>query len=198
MILGWTNLSMWEMRFISAPCLEKIYSRAGPEFSEKSDCIVTLNKALYGLRSSSRAFRAAFADFLRSMGFVATRCDRDVWIRLRESNDGYDHICTHVDDFKVVARDATRWTTKIAGSFLLKTLEEPKYYLGNDYSCDKEAGAWMLSCKTYLKECIRRVEDLLTDGDFLHKNRPPCQRIFIQSWTRAHYWMMVDDSGTRC
>jgi hypothetical protein len=39
-----------------ADCLEKIYSRAGPEFEDCEGSIMVFNKALYGLRSSSRGF----------------------------------------------------------------------------------------------------------------------------------------------
>ena len=42
--------------FITAPCLEKVYSRAGPEFGDRHDSIMVLTKALYGLQSSSHAF----------------------------------------------------------------------------------------------------------------------------------------------
>jgi hypothetical protein len=94
--------------FITADCMEKVNFRAGPEFGGREDSVllVVFKKALYGLvRSSSRAFRAHFADFLRGLGFFACRYDRDVWLREREELDGYDYVCTHVDDFKIVARD---------------------------------------------------------------------------------------------
>ena len=80
--------------FITAPCGEKVYSEAGIEFGPRSQSLMIIKKALYGLASSSRAFRAYFADFLRATGFQPTRCDRDVWMRLRETNDGYDYLCT--------------------------------------------------------------------------------------------------------
>ena len=67
--------------FITAPCLEKVYAVAGPEFGDQQDSIVMIEKILYGLKSSSRAFRNYFADHLRSAGFQPTRYDRDVWIR---------------------------------------------------------------------------------------------------------------------
>ena len=35
--------------FVTAPCLEKVYSRAGPEFGEQQDAVMILVKALYGL-----------------------------------------------------------------------------------------------------------------------------------------------------
>ena len=93
-----------------------------------------VDKALYGLRTASRAFRGHFADFLRGLGFHPTRYDRDVWMRLRESEDGYDYICTHVDEFKLVARDPERWINMIKGTFVLKNANEPDYYLGNGYT----------------------------------------------------------------
>ena len=144
--------------FITAKCMEKIYARAGPEFGEREGAILIFRKALYGLRSSSRAFRAHFADFLRSMGFKASRYDRDVWLRERESLHGYDYICTHVDDFKIVARNPDRWSQLISKEFLLKSIGPPKYYLGNDYNYSESEKAWVVSCATYVKECVRRVE----------------------------------------
>ena len=144
--------------FITADCLEKVYSRAGAEFGDREGAVMIFKKALYGLRSSSRAFRAHFADFLRSMGFSATRYDRDVWMRAREEPDGYDYICTHVDDFKIVAKDPERWKSLISAAFMLKSIGPPTYYLGNDHNFSSDENAWVLSCSTYLKECIRRLE----------------------------------------
>jgi hypothetical protein len=77
-------------------------------------------KAIYGLRSSSHAFRATFADFLWQEGFFPMRYNRYVWMRLRKMKDGYDYICTHVDDFKIVAKEPERWHDQISSSFLLK------------------------------------------------------------------------------
>ena len=67
--------------FITAECMEKIYMHAGPEFGEHEGSVLIFKKALYGLRSSSRAFRTHFADFLRSLGFSAMRYNRAVWMR---------------------------------------------------------------------------------------------------------------------
>jgi hypothetical protein len=159
--------------FITADCMEKIYSRAGPEFEEREGAILVFKKALYGLRSSSRAFRAHFADFLRGMGFFACRYDRDVWMRKRETDDGYDYICTHVDDFKIVAREPQRWQEQISAAFLLKSIGPPAYYLGNDYNFSVEENAWVLSCATYVKECIRRIEsEFPLDGGLWTQRTP--------------------------
>ena len=180
--------------FVTADCLEKIYSVAGPEFGERQDSVCLFVKALYGLRSSSRAFRAHFADFLRQMGFVPTRYDRDVWMRLREERDGYDYICTHVDDFKIVARLPERWLEQIASVFLLKECGAPSYYLGNDYNWSKGENAWVTGCATYLKECIRRLEnDDLIDGIILEKKIPLPEKVHPELDTSP----LLDEAGTR-
>ena len=46
-----------------------------------------------------------------------TRYDRDVWIRMRDSKDGFDYIYTHIDEFKVVAKDTGLWIDRIVGNF---------------------------------------------------------------------------------
>jgi hypothetical protein len=89
-------------------------------------------KAIYGLRSSSCSFRATFANFLWQKGFFPMQYDRDVWMQLREMKDGYKYICTHVDDFKIVAKEPEQWHDQISSSFLLKSIGPPSYFLGND------------------------------------------------------------------
>ena len=132
--------------FVTAPCLEKVYSRAGPEFGDCHDSIMVLMKALYGLWSSSRTFRGHFADFLQSMGFHSVCYDCDVWMWICEDRTGYDYICTHMDDFKIVARDPDHWLTQISGVFLLKSTGPPSYYLGIDYvrSHPRTLGFWVV------------------------------------------------------
>ena len=160
--------------FVTAPCLEKVYSRAGLEFGDCHDSIMVLTKALYGLRSSSRAFRH-FADFLQSLGFHSARYDCDVWMWMREDGIRYDCICTHVDDFKIVACDPDHWLTQISGVFLLKSTGPPSYYLGNDYVWSPSENVWVLGCSTYIKECIHHLEedDMIKGNLWEHRNPLP-------------------------
>ena len=163
--------------FVTAQCLEKVYSRAGLEFGDRHDSIMVLMKALYGLQSSSRAFCGHFADFLHSMGFHSARYDRDVWMWMREDKTGYDYICTHVDGFKIVARNPNRWLTQISGVFLLKSTGPPSYYLGNDYVWSTSENTWVLGCSTYIKECIHHLEedDMIEGKLWEHKNPLPAE-----------------------
>ena len=144
--------------FIQATTNEKIYTRLGNEFGSRATCIALIVKALYGLTTSAERFRTLLADFIRSLGFKPSRYDRDVWMRLREEGDGFDYICTHVDDFKVVAKQPEMWLNFIKGAFLVKESGPRKYYLGNDYTYQEKSRLWTYGGATYTKEAITRVE----------------------------------------
>ena len=144
--------------FIQANTQEKVYTRVGDEFGEHAGKIAFIVRALYGLTTSAERFHTLLADFLRTLGFIPTRFDRDVWMRLREDESGYDYICTHVDDFKVVAKEPMIWIDRIASAFLIKEHGPRKYYLGNDYTYHDEQKIWTYGCQTYAKEAIAKVE----------------------------------------
>ena len=144
--------------FIQADTKEKIYTRVGKEFGEYNGMIAIIVKALYGLTTSAERFHTLFSDFLRTMGFKPTRFDRDVWMRLRDDESGYDYICTHVDDFKVVVKDPMIWIERIAGAFLIKEHGPRNYYLGNDYTYHETFDMWTYGSKTYAKEAVSKIE----------------------------------------
>ena len=90
--------------FVNAFTKEKIYAIAGPEFGDNVKKVVILERALYGLATSCERWHSHFSDTLRSFGFVPTRYDRDVWIRMADDGSHYEYICTHVDDFMIVTK----------------------------------------------------------------------------------------------
>jgi hypothetical protein len=67
------------------------------------------------------------------MGFVALHSDQDVWLCVHEDKSGYDYICTHVDDFKIVTKDPWKYMKIIQSQYIVKDIGPPLYYLGNDY-----------------------------------------------------------------
>ncbi|GFH49047.1 hypothetical protein CTEN210_05523 [Chaetoceros tenuissimus] len=146
--------------FVQSKTKEKVYTKLGPEFGEHSGMIALIVKALYGLTTSAAAFRKAFADFIRSMGFKPSRYDRDVWMCPCPNGNGYDYICTHVDDFKVIADRPEDYIDRIATAFFIKEQGPPEYYLGNDYKFYEDFNAWTFSAETYEKEAIRKVEEM--------------------------------------
>ena len=111
-----------------------------------------------GIITSATAFCKDFYDFLSSMGFSPTRYDRDVWMLECPTGNGYDYICTHVDDFKVVADDPEMYIDRIESALFVKEHGPPNYYLGNDYQFHDSHGVCTYSCDTYEQEAVRRVE----------------------------------------
>ena len=67
-------------------------------------------------------------------------------------------MCTHMDDFKIVAKDPWSWMKKIQAEFLVKSAEEPKCYLRNDYQFDEDTNMWVVGTTTHVKECLTKVE----------------------------------------
>ena len=100
---------------------EKIYTRFGDEFGDLKGCLAIIVRALYGLTTSAERFRSRFANLLRTMGFKSCRYDRDLWMIPCPTGNGYDYICTHVDDFKIVADDPHHYLAQISGALFVKS-----------------------------------------------------------------------------
>jgi hypothetical protein len=148
--------------FVNAYTNEKVYARAGLEFGKAMEGkIVIIKKALYGLASSAERWHSHFADTLRGLNFVPTRYDPDVWIRMNESGTGYEYVCTHVDDFMIIAKKPAVIMAALQDVYQINesSIGPPEYYLGNDYKKDRK-GRWCIGCKKYLGEAIKRVESM--------------------------------------
>ncbi|MGH7974542.1 MAG: reverse transcriptase domain-containing protein [bacterium] len=91
--------------FVHADSKEMVYSRAGPEIGQREGCIVIVMKALYGLVTSPRQWQnECLADTLRSLGFIPTRADPDLWYKRSTHYNGNDYIGTHIDDLIIAAK----------------------------------------------------------------------------------------------
>ncbi len=158
--------------FINAFTKEKVYLVAGPEWGPTlGGATLIIRKALYGLRISAERWHAHFSDTLRAMGFITTRFDLDVWIKLRPDGTGYDYICTHVDDFKIIAKEPEIYIWEIQDKYLVKHVGEPKYYLGNDYTQNCH-GYFIIGSDTYVKEALARIERDVTSNSVANSNIP--------------------------
>jgi len=52
-------------------------------------------------------------------------------------------------------------------------VETPRYYLGADYVYNEEHKAFNVSCHTYAKECVRKIEDHPMCGGKLYEHKTP-------------------------
>ena len=155
--------------YVNAYTNERVYATAGPEFGKHEGKTVIIQKALYGLVSSSERWHAHFADTLRGLGFRPTRYDNDVWIKDGDDGKTYDYLCTHVDDFMIVSKKPEVIMKALEDTYNIKGKGPPDYYLGNDYKQIK-GNRWAIGCKRYLKEAIGRIESIF--GPLPKRNVP--------------------------
>jgi hypothetical protein len=98
---------------------EKVWSKCGPEFGPQEGAIVTQQRALYGLKTTSRSFHEFFGDTLRRMGFVPTQADQDLWYKKADDHAGYDYIATHMDNIAIAATRPAEYMNMIEQEFLV-------------------------------------------------------------------------------
>ena len=67
--------------YINAPCKEKIWIIAGPEFGSYQGQVMLIVWALYGLKSSRAAWYKMFANGMHSIGLVQRKADPDLWMK---------------------------------------------------------------------------------------------------------------------
>lgn len=91
-----------ENAYLTAPCREKCWLRAGPKFGDDEGKIFIVRKALYGLKSSGAAFRAFWAETLDDIGFKLSIADPDIWLRPAVKPDGEKYYEYHNDQVVLV------------------------------------------------------------------------------------------------
>lgn len=155
--------------FVQAPTCEKIWTRAGKEFGEKENCVILLDKALYGLSTSARQWNITLGAEIKKMGFVQCRADPDLWIKRNKSNDGYEYIATYVDDLILVMEDPQPYIDHIKDKFPIRNIEfNPEYYLGANLEINENN--IKVSMEKYVREVIRKYES--TNGSIRKENVP--------------------------
>ena len=67
--------------YLKTPCVEKIYTKLGPEFGADKDKLMIIVHALYGLKSAGASFGRHISDCMRTMGFEACKANPDPWYK---------------------------------------------------------------------------------------------------------------------
>ena len=91
--------------YLEAYTHEKLFIIAGPEFEEPEGFILIFNKALYGLKSSSKRWAERFYDIIKDMGFMPSKAEPCIWMRENKNLKCYEYLVTYVDDLCIAAQD---------------------------------------------------------------------------------------------
>jgi hypothetical protein len=161
--------------FLYGKTREKVYIIAGPEFGpELEGRKLIVDGGLYGLRTSAARYHERCSAVLRKLGFRPTKVDADLYVRRK--GDHYEYLATYVDDILAWGKEPLKIIKEVEKSFQLRDIGYPDYYLGADVnSVDeprlKEEGYILgMSAKTYIKNALGRLGNLLDGGPF-HKAR---------------------------
>ena len=165
--------------YLTAPCREKIWTKAGPEFGSECGQLMLITRALYGLKSSGAAFRAFLAETLHELGYVPSKADPDVWMRPAVKPDGfeyYEYVLCYVDDILSISHDPKRTMNGIQEKFKLKDdkIEEPSDYLGAGLEKmvnDNGTECWTMTSQKYTKAAVENVEEHLAKSGTKLPNR---------------------------
>ena len=124
--------------YLEAKTSERIYIVAGPEFGDRKDHILVINKALYGLRSSGKMWAQRFSDCLREMGFIPSKAEPEIW--MRRCGELWEYIATYVDDLAVGSPNPQRIMDDLTEKyhFKLKGVGPISFHLGCDFWRDDD------------------------------------------------------------
>jgi hypothetical protein len=163
--------------FLYGRTREKVYIRAGWEFRSNlqgRDLIV--DKCLYGLRTSSARFHEHLSAKLRTMGYVPSKADMDLW--MKDCGTHYEYIARYVDDIIAFGKDPLATINKVKRDYILKGVR-PEYYLGGDVvkldaTWHKYGVTQALSAKTYATNVVKKYKALFNME--LHKYNSPMDK----------------------
>ena len=163
-----------ENAYLNAKCKEKIWFEGGEECGEGKGKVLIVVRALYGLKSASSSWRSTLANLLSDLGYTSTKADPDVWIRPAVRPDGFEYyemLFVYVDDILSVSHRASEAIKEITDYYKAKegSVKPPDLYLGANverFELPDGREVWSTSPKTYVKNAIKVVEDLLSeDGE---------------------------------
>jgi hypothetical protein len=143
--------------YLEAYTEEKVCFIAGPEFGPLAGHLLTIEKALYGLRTSGARWHNKFADTLRNMGYTPCKADPDVW--MKDCQTHYEYVCVYVDDIMFYGKEPQQFfdTLITQYNYKLKGVGKPVYHLGGDFFRDKDNTlAWGTS--SYVKKMLTNYE----------------------------------------
>ena len=157
--------------YLNAKAAEKVYTIAGKEFgTDREGQVIIITRALYGLKSSGKAWRDHMAATLRDHGYTSCRADPDVWMRPKTKVNGcqyWSYILVYTDDILVVDHEPQKVMEYLASRYTLKpgSVKEPDTYLGAqvskfyiDGAPDPEKPRWAMSSEKYVKQAVADVE----------------------------------------
>ena len=147
--------------YLNTPVGEKVYFRCRPEFGSLQGCLAILTKALYGLKTSARAWRLHLSEVIKNQsGYKSFLVDPDVWLReaAKEDHKYYEMLLVYTDDILAISHRAKEAISLLNQHFLVKkaSVGPPSTYLGMQvgkytFLDEPKHKYWSLALEKYMK-----------------------------------------------
>ena len=127
-----------------------------PEGRERPGYVMYLQKALYGLKNSAKAWFDTFSEFLTEIGY--TRSDFDDCLWEYKNGDKKVYIVVFVDDLLVIGDDSyiNDFMTCVNKKFKIRDLGEAKSFLGMEITRNRENRTLKISQTKYIEKMATR------------------------------------------
>jgi hypothetical protein len=159
--------------YLNAPCREKIWFVAGPEFGSRQGQVIKIVRALYGLKSSGASWRNMLQQtIVEELQFEPTIADPDVYRRYNRKPDGTEYwelLLVYVDDILIMSHEPRVHLQKLSSfyEFNVASIGPPTRYLGANITRVTIPGDnsgnefWAISSRTYVQNAVKNVKEML-------------------------------------
>lgn len=141
-----------ETAFLNGKVKSEVYIKQAQGFENKSDKVCKLQKALYGLRESPRAWYECFDEFMKNLGFKTSKIDNCLYSMNNEKDSVY--VVLFVDDLLICCKSQKTIEMikgKFSERFCMKDMGKVKNYLGINIDYDYKNYKMFLSQKNYIE-----------------------------------------------
>ncbi len=121
--------------------------------------VCKLQKSLYGLKQSPRAWNQKLDAFLKSIEFMKSEADHSVYVA--QVGDVKFFIVVYVDDFILVCNDQNKILQikeELSQKFEMKDLKELHFFLGMEVERNHDERLLRINQIKYLKEILKRFQ----------------------------------------
>ncbi|MDD9372396.1 MAG: reverse transcriptase domain-containing protein, partial [Acidimicrobiales bacterium] len=142
--------------FLNGHLKEKVFMKQPQDYKTvKCNKVLKLNRAIYGLKQSSRVWYSLVETVLIELGYKKSAYEPCMFFK--SENGSLTIIALYVDDFFIFSNNSVETSnlkTKLSSEFKIKDLGEAKQCLGVRFSFDKEKGIVTLDQKQYIEQLL--------------------------------------------
>ncbi|KAG8499662.1 hypothetical protein CXB51_006097 [Gossypium anomalum] len=157
----------WKLRqvdvnnaFLNGDLTDEVFMQQPPGYVQSGQngerLVCRLNKALYGLRQAPRAWFDKLKGFLTSAGFVLSKSDASLFVRITTTSTLY--VLVYVDDIIITGNESGSiddFVQQLHSKFSLKDMGDLHYFLGVEVT-RMPTGSLHLCQRKYISDILDR------------------------------------------